>query len=121
MSDTAILATASITVSTARFFQVMADPTRVRVLELLLAGERNVGELVEALGLQQGRVSSHLACLRWCGFVGRRRVGKYVYYQLADARVITLLQAAHDMLTDQAGAIGSCVCCSPRTEVCDDD
>jgi DNA-binding transcriptional ArsR family regulator len=96
-----------------RLFQVLADPTRVRILELLLDGERNVSELVEALGLPQGRVSSHLACLRWCGFVGTRRAGKYVYYSLADERVVSLLRLAHGMLTDHAGAIATCACCAP--------
>ena len=103
-----------ITALTARFFQVMADPTRVRILELLLDGERNVGELVESLGLQQGRVSSHLGCLRWCGFVATRREGKYVYYSLVDERVVTLMRLAHGMLADHAGAIASCSCCTPE-------
>src|SRR5215218_5647368 len=105
--------TEALHLTTSRFFQVMADPTRVRILELLLDGERNVGELVEALGLQQGRVSSHLTCLRWCGFVATRRVGKFVYYRLADERVVTLFQLAHGMLTEHAGAILSCACCTP--------
>ena len=51
MTTTDVPTIEPITSSTARFFQVLADPTRVRVLELLLSGERNVGELVEALGL----------------------------------------------------------------------
>jgi DNA-binding transcriptional ArsR family regulator len=118
MTTTELPAAEPLTGLTARFFQVMADPTRVRVLELLLDGERNVGELVDALGLQQGRVSSHLACLRWCGFVGTRREGKYIYYSLADRRVVALLKLAHGMLADHAGAIGTCACCSPRAEEC---
>lgn len=116
MTPTALPERESITTSTARFFQVLADPTRVRILERLLSGERNVGELVEMLGLHQGRVSSHLACLRWCGFVATRRAGRYVYYALADERVVTLLWLAHGMLAEHADAIGTCVCCSPRTE-----
>jgi DNA-binding transcriptional ArsR family regulator len=93
---------------TSRFFQVLADPTRVRIVELLLARERNVSELVEALGMQQGRVSSHLACLRWCGFIGTRRAGKYIYYRITDPRVRDLMQSAHQLLADNAGEIASC-------------
>jgi DNA-binding transcriptional ArsR family regulator len=111
--------TEALHLTTSRFFQVLADPTRVRILELLLGGERNVGELVEALGLQQGRVSSHLACLRWCGLVRPRRDGKFVYYQLADDRVVSLLQLAHGMLAEHAGAVLSCVCCTPVQERCE--
>jgi ArsR family transcriptional regulator, cadmium/lead-responsive transcriptional repressor len=112
------LDTEPLTTTTARFFQVLADPTRVRVLELLLAGERKVGDLVEATGQQQGRVSSHLACLRWCGFVATRREGKFVYYRIADDRVSALLHLAHGMLAEHAGAVAACVCCAPRTEDC---
>ncbi len=93
---------------TSRFFQVLADPTRVRIVELLLAGEKNVSELVDALGVQQGRVSSHLACLKWCGFIGTRREGKYVYYRVTDPRVRDLIDVAHRLLADNAGEIASC-------------
>ncbi len=93
---------------TSRFFQVLSDPTRLRIVDLLLDGEKNVGELVEALGMQQGRVSSHLACLRWCGFIGTRREGKYIYYRVTDPRVRDLMGLAHQLLADNAGEIASC-------------
>lgn len=93
---------------TSRFFQVLADATRLRIVELLLDGEKNVSELVDALGMQQGRVSSHLSCLRWCGFIGTRREGKYVYYRVTDPRVRDLMRLAHRLLADNAGEIASC-------------
>lgn len=92
----------------ARVFHGLADPTRLRIVQLLLAGEKNVGELVAALGAPQGRVSSHLMCLRWCGFVTTRRVGKYVFYRMSDPRVAELVQLAHGLLHDNAQAISSC-------------
>jgi DNA-binding transcriptional ArsR family regulator len=91
-----------------RFFQVLADPTRVRIVELLLSGEKNVSELVDALGLQQGRVSSHLACLKWCGFVATRRDGKFIYYRVIDPRVNDMMRLAEDLLADHAGEVASC-------------
>lgn len=94
---------------TARFFQVLADPTRLRIVELPLERERNVGELVEALGVQQGRVSSHLACLKWCGFVEHRREGKYGYYRVADGRVRELIRLAESLLAHHAGEVASCL------------
>ncbi|MER3419646.1 MAG: transcriptional regulator [Chloroflexota bacterium] len=94
---------------TARFFQVLSDPTRVRIVELLLEGEKNVTELVEALGMQQGRVSSHLACLKWCGCIGTRREGKFVYYRVTDERVRELMRLAQQMLADNAGEVASCL------------
>ena len=92
-----------------RFFQVLADTTRVRIVELLLDGEKNVSELVEALGLQQGRVSSHLACLKWCGFVATRREGKFIYYRVTDPRVRDLMDLARGLLADNAGEVASCL------------
>ena len=94
--------------SSSRLFRLFAEPVRLRIVELLLDGEKNVGELVAALGMQQGRVSSHLACLRWCGFIGTRREGKYIYYRVTDERVHDLMRLAHRLLADNAGEIASC-------------
>ena len=93
---------------TAKFFRGLGDPTRVKILHLLLDGDKNVGELVELVGSPQGRVSSHLACLRWCGYVISYRDGKNVYYTLADSRVKELLELAQRILTDNAERIIAC-------------
>ena len=88
----------------ARFFRVLGDPTRLRILELLHGGERTVGELVAAVGQPQPRISTHLACLRHCGFVSTERRGKEVVYSLAlDGLDGVLGQAAEVMgpLTQQ--------------------
>lgn len=100
---------------TGRFFQVLSDPTRVRIIELLLDGERNVSELVATLGLQQGRVSAHLACLKWCGFIETRRDGKYIYYRITDDRVRALMRLAQGLLADHAGEVASCLRLSGET------
>lgn len=92
----------------ARVFHGLADPTRLRIVQFLLDGEKNVGELVAVLDAPQGRVSSHLMCLRWCGFVVTRRAGKYVYYRVADPRVAELVRLAQELLADNAQAVASC-------------
>ncbi len=92
----------------ARVFHGLADPTRLCIVQLLLDGERSVGELVAALGAPQGRVSSHLMCLRWCGFVATRRQGRRVYYRIADPRVVELVRLAQELLRDNARAIAAC-------------
>lgn len=71
----------------AKFFRGLGDPTRVRIVQLLLDRPRTVSELVSLLGSPQGRVSSHLGCLRWCGFVEGVREGRNVTYQVSDERV----------------------------------
>ena len=63
---------------------------------------------MEELGSFQGRVSSHLACLRWCGFVVSRREGRNAYYRLTDARVLQLLNLAEDFLAENAERIELC-------------
>ncbi len=94
---------------TTKFFHGLSDLTRLRIVELLLdEGEQNVSELVEALGQSQGRISNHLACLRWCGYVDSRREGKYVYYRVSDPRIRQLLKLARSVIADNAAAILSC-------------
>jgi DNA-binding transcriptional ArsR family regulator len=95
----------------ARFFRVLGDPTRIRLLGLLLeapAGEQSVGELVEALGAPQSRVSTHLSCLRWCGLVQTRREGKQVYYRVADVRIRDLLTLGGALLREHAAEVATC-------------
>ncbi len=95
----------------ARFFQVLSDPTRVRLLHVLLDAPEcgyTVSELVAAVSAPQSRVSTHLGCLRWCGLVQTRREGKQVYYQIADPRVRDLLALGGAMIRDYAAGIASC-------------
>jgi DNA-binding transcriptional ArsR family regulator len=95
----------------ARFFQVLSDPTRVRLLHLLLDAPetgRTVSELVTAVGAPQSRISTHLGCLRWCGLVQTVRSGKQVYYRIADLRVRDLLALGGAMMRDYAAGIASC-------------
>jgi DNA-binding transcriptional ArsR family regulator len=99
-----------------RFFRVLGDPKRLKILEFLLDGEQSVGEIVEHLQASQGRVSNHLACLRWCGFVGTRRDGKYVYYHLADRRVRDVVRLADSIIGDHAAAIASCTRVATESE-----
>jgi len=95
----------------ARFFRVLSDPTRVRLLHLLLdapeAG-RTVSELVAAIGAPQGRISTHLGCLRWRGLVQPYREGKYVYYRITDPRVREILALGGAVMRDHAAGIASC-------------
>ncbi len=70
----------------ARFFSALGDPTRLALLELLRAGDRNVGELVAALGCPQPKVSRHLKVLKDAGLVRDARDGRNVAYALTAPR-----------------------------------
>lgn len=93
----------------AKYFRGLGDPTRLRVLQLLeAAGELSAGELVRRLGLPQATVSTHLGCLRWCGFVATRREQRSVIYRLADPRVSELVALAGSLLADNAEHVECC-------------
>ena len=93
----------------AKYFRGLGDPIRLRILALLRSeGELTVGELVERLRLPQPKVSNHLACLRWCGFIEARREGRTVYKRLADPRVVALLDLAESLLADNAEHVAAC-------------
>jgi DNA-binding transcriptional ArsR family regulator len=93
----------------AKYFRGLGDPSRLRIVELLRdEGELSVGELVERLGLPQPKVSNHLACLRWCGFIEARRDGRTVYNRISDPRVEAMLGLAHSLLADNAEHVAAC-------------
>lgn len=75
---------------------------------LLIEGEQKASEFVAALGQTQGRISNHLACLRWCGYIDSRREGKYVYYRVSAPRVRRLQELTRAVMADHAAAILSC-------------
>ena len=93
----------------AKYFRGLGDPIRLRILELLRSeGELSVGDLARRLGLPQPKVSNHLACLRWCGFIEARREGRTVYNQIADQRVEAMLELAESLLGDNAEHVAAC-------------
>lgn len=108
-----ILATVDATVA-ARFFRVLGDPTRLRILELLGEGERGVGELVAAVGQPQPRVSTHLACLRHCGFVSTERRGKEVVYRLALDGLDGILDRVVGAMTPISERLATCTRIGPE-------
>jgi len=93
----------------AKYFRVFADPSRLRILEVLEdEGELSVGELVEHLGLPQPSISNHLACLRWCGFVTARREHRTVYNRIADRKVSRMIVLARELLANNAEHVAAC-------------
>ena len=92
----------------AKFFRALSDPTRLILLEFLVREEHTVTECVQAAGLSQGRVSSHLACLADCGYVTARRDGRHTYYRVADPRVADLVLLARALAADNTAALAGC-------------
>lgn len=78
----------------AEIFAILGDPTRVRVLTALRAGELCVSDLAVATGVNRSTVSHQLRVLRTHRLVERRREGKTVFYAIADEHVEALLDMA---------------------------
>src|SRR5947208_15844015 len=78
----------------ARMFRAMGDGPRLRILQLLAAGEACVGEIVAAVREKFSTVSQRLRVLRSEGLVRRRRDRSHVYYALADRHVMSLVSNA---------------------------
>lgn len=70
--------------SAARYFSLLAEPMRLRILHAICDGERSVSSIVAATGATQTNVSRHLALMHQAGVVARRRDGATVLYRLLD-------------------------------------
>ena len=74
----------------AGYFQVLAEPTRLRILNILRDGERNVGELAQMCGYTAANISRHLSLMTKQGLVVRESRGTSVYYRFADESIYAL-------------------------------
>jgi DNA-binding transcriptional ArsR family regulator len=92
----------------AKLFRGLADPSRLAVLETLRDEPRCVSEVVAATGLSQSNASAHLACLEECGLVTRERRGRFVYYGIADKRVVKVLEEVEAMLGEIGANVFRC-------------
>ncbi len=84
-------------------FAALADPTRLRIVSLLRAMELSVGEIAQALGQSQPRVSRHVKILADAGIAERRKEGSWVFLGLGEAKRIAPLLAAIDAWTAEYG------------------
>jgi len=82
----------------AELFRTLGHPARIRLLEVLGAGERTVGDLQDVLELDSSGVSQHLTVLRRQGLLETRKVGTTVRCRVKDPRVLTLLAIARELL-----------------------
>jgi DNA-binding transcriptional ArsR family regulator len=92
----------------ARFFQALADPSRLAILDALRAGERTAGAVAAAVGLSPSNASRHLACLRAGGLVETRQVWRHIHYRLAGEHIAHLLDEADLVLEVVAGRFAAC-------------
>ena len=92
----------------AKMFRGLADLSRLRVLEVLRDGPLSAGEIAVRAKLSQPNASMHLACLAECGLVRWERQGKFMNYEIADKRVLKLLDQAEELLLEVGPLIDAC-------------
>ena len=85
----------------AAYFQTLAEPTRLQILNFLRQGERNVGELAQLCGFTAANISRHLSLLTQHGLVARESRGTSVYYSIADPAVYSLCDLVCDSIAKQ--------------------
>ena len=81
----------------AALFHGLADRNRLAIVRRLAGGELRVVDLTRSLGLAQGTVSGHLACLRDCGIVAAEPEGRKPRYEIADPHLTQALTALVDV------------------------
>ncbi len=79
--------------SVARYFLVLAEPARLRILHAVCQAERTVSEIVADTGLTQSNASRHLNMMYRLGALRRRREGAQVYYRVADSTLTDVCRA----------------------------
>jgi ArsR family transcriptional regulator len=105
-----------------RLFRALADPTRLRLLNLIADCDICVCYFVEVLGASQPKISRHLAYLRRAGIVAARREGKWIHYRLAvpkDKTAAAILRATLEHLRERPDmrqdlAKLTRACCAPQ-------
>jgi ArsR family transcriptional regulator len=80
----------------ADLFSALSDPTRLRIISVLLESERNVGELAAQLEMSESAVSHQLRGLRQLRLVRSRKDGRQVFYALDDDHVVKLYRLGLD-------------------------
>lgn len=90
--------------SVARYFSVLGEPTRLRILHALCRQEKCVNEIIRVTGMAQANVSRHLGLMYQAGMLARRREGTQIFYRVADPLYVELCRTVSAQLAgrDQA-------------------
>ena len=82
-------------------FRILGDPTRVRILDALTAGELCVNDIAELVGTSESAVSHQLRLMRGMRLVRPRRAGRQVYYSIDDQHILSLFQQGLRHVTEE--------------------
>ncbi|WP_090043607.1 helix-turn-helix transcriptional regulator [Limnohabitans sp. 2KL-27] len=77
----------------AEMFAVLSTPIRLRIISELCQGEKNVGQLLDQIGVAQPNMSQHLNIMYRSGILGKRRQGAQMFYRIADETAVVVCRA----------------------------
>ena len=99
--------------------QILANPKRLQILNLLKWGELSVGALVQAMGVAKANLSQHLSLMRQRGILATRREGTTIYYRLAIPPITEACEIMREVLLEAsppgAGSPGRSSASATRT------
>jgi len=84
----------------ADFFKVFGDPTRLKIMYVLLCSEMCVYDIATLLGMSQSAISHQLRVLKQMDLVKNRREGKTIFYAPADSHIVTILSQGLDHIEE---------------------
>lgn len=76
----------------AEYFNVLSEPSRLRIMYAVCSGEKSVSEVIELCGSSQANVSRHLSALHKAGILLRRKEGTTVFYSISDNATVDMCQ-----------------------------
>ncbi len=88
--------------SAADLFRVMSAPMRLKIINCLCDGEKNVSYLLTQVNTTQPNMSQHLNTLYQAGILGKRREGVQIFYHLADRRIVSICEAVCDDIASRS-------------------
>lgn len=88
----------------AECLRVLAHPHRLRMVQMLLAGDFTVGELAESCDLPTAMASEHLRLMQRCGFLNSEKDGRKVYYKVAEPHLKSIMRCIEDRFDHAATA-----------------
>lgn len=94
--------------STARYFSVLGEPTRLKILHVICQEEKCVNDIIRTTGLLQANVSRHLGLMYQAGLLSRRREGTQIFYQVAQPLFVELCRSISVQVTNRltGGSVG---------------
>ncbi len=94
--------------SVARYFGVLGEPTRLRILHAICQEEKCVNDIIKATGMAQANVSRHLGLMYQAGLLSRRREGTQIFYRVADQMFVELCRSVTVQVVSRMDELGRC-------------